>query len=178
MDICREVEPPEVVFPDGVRVACHLYPAGLRRRPGRRAEPAGRRNERSGRTGGRLDAGVIGPSATACTGMTELLRLEGLEVHFPIRGGLVDTLARRPVGVVRAVDGIDLTIERGEVLGLVGESGSGKTTTGRVIVKLTRQTAGKIVFDGRDVTDLWGDEPAARPTDAGSRSSSRTPTRR
>ncbi len=87
--------------------------------------------------------------------MTELLRIENLEVHFPVRGSFVDTLARRPTGAIRAVDGIDLTIERGEVLALVGESGSGKTTTGRVIVKLTRQTAGKVVFDGRDVSDLW-----------------------
>ena len=86
----------------------------------------------------------------------ELLRLRGLEVHFPIRGGgLGDLVSRRPKGVVHAVDGIDLDLRRGEVLALVGESGSGKTTTGRVIVKLTRQTAGRVEFDGQDVSDRW-----------------------
>jgi len=93
--------------------------------------------------------------------VSSILRLRGLEVHFPVRGGFGDTLLRRARLVVRAVDGIDLDLVRGEVLALVGESGSGKTTTGRVIVKLTRQTAGTVEFEGEDVSNLWSG-PALR----------------
>jgi oligopeptide/dipeptide ABC transporter ATP-binding protein len=86
----------------------------------------------------------------------DLLSVEGLQVHFPVRGGVLDFLLRRSRGVVRAVDGIDLSIRKGEILALVGESGSGKTTTGRVVVKLTRQTKGRVLFEGQDVSALWG----------------------
>ncbi|HEX5827945.1 MAG TPA: ABC transporter ATP-binding protein, partial [Candidatus Limnocylindrales bacterium] len=74
----------------------------------------------------------------------------------PVRRSLGGILRNEPTNYVRAVDGIDLDIRRGEILALVGESGSGKTTTGRVVVKLTRQTAGRITFAGQDVSALWG----------------------
>ncbi|HET7030009.1 MAG TPA: ABC transporter ATP-binding protein [Candidatus Limnocylindrales bacterium] len=102
------------------------------------------------------------PAVAGAEPAEELLRLDDLHVDFAIRGGLLDSLSGRAKAVVRAVDGIDLTIHKGEILGLVGESGSGKTTTGRVIVKLTRQTAGTVTFDGRDVSRLWGTR-ALRP---------------
>ena len=80
-----------------------------------------------------------------------LLEVRGLKVHFPVTEG---AFARRQIGAVKAVDGIDLTIRRGETLGLVGESGCGKTTTGRCILRLERPTSGEIRFDGVDLATL------------------------
>ena len=79
----------------------------------------------------------------------ELLRVEDLKQHFKQRGGLL-----RSAPPVRAVDGVSFTIRAGETLGLVGESGCGKSTTGRSIIRLLEPTAGKIIFQGQDITHL------------------------
>jgi oligopeptide transport system ATP-binding protein len=80
-----------------------------------------------------------------------LLTVRGLKVHFPIEKGL---LFRRKVGSVRAVDGVDLDIRRGEALGLVGESGCGKSTTAMAIAQLQPVTAGKIFFEQEELGAL------------------------
>jgi oligopeptide/dipeptide ABC transporter ATP-binding protein len=79
-----------------------------------------------------------------------LLQAEGLAKHFPVRSGLL----QRTTAHVRAVDGVDLTVRRGETLGLVGESGSGKSTTGRLVLRLIEATAGRLRFDGTDLREL------------------------
>ena len=82
-----------------------------------------------------------------------LIEVRGLTVHFPFRQGG----AFWRTTWLRAVDGIDLTIERGEALGLVGESGCGKSTTGRGILQLHRPTSGSVKFDGVELTALRGE---------------------
>jgi len=85
-----------------------------------------------------------------------VISVRGLHVHFPLRRSLGDVLRRRPAAVVRAVDGVDLDIGRGEIVALVGESGSGKTTTGRALVRLAPITAGSLQLEGQDVTGVTG----------------------
>ncbi|MFI5012014.1 MAG: ABC transporter ATP-binding protein [Hyphomicrobiales bacterium] len=80
-----------------------------------------------------------------------LIRAEALAKHYPIVSG---ALWSRPVGTVRAVDGVSFAIARGETLALVGESGCGKSTTGRLLMRLVEPTSGEIRFDGLDVVKL------------------------
>jgi peptide/nickel transport system ATP-binding protein len=81
-----------------------------------------------------------------------LVEVRNLAQFFPVTGGVL----HRKVGEVKAVDDVSFTIRRGETLGLVGESGCGKTTVGRTLLRLIEPTAGRIVFDGTDITDLPG----------------------
>src|SRR5215468_7756112 len=87
---------------------------------------------------------------TPATTGTTLVDVKGLKVHFPIKGGLLG----RTVAQVKAVDGVDMFIRKGETLGLVGESGCGKSTTGRAILQLIKPTEGSVKLDGVELTRL------------------------
>lgn len=83
----------------------------------------------------------------------EILSVQDLTQHFPIREGV---FFRKKVGVVRAVDGINLAIQQGETLGIVGESGCGKSTLARTVLRLLKPTRGQIIFEGQNIT-TWSE---------------------
>ena len=153
---CREENPPLVPVDGGSAHLSALPLLGGADRPQVQvlARRPARRWRSSERPPGRPAGGASGE---------EILRVEELVKHFPIRAGLF----KRTVGQIHAVDGVDLSIQAGETLGLVGESGCGKTTLSRTLIKLTEPTSGKIIFNGRDITRLEAPADARRsPRDA------------
>jgi oligopeptide/dipeptide ABC transporter ATP-binding protein len=98
------------------------------------------------------------PEATAGGAATgappPLLEVSDLQVHFALRGGVMQRFTGRNSGAVKAIDGVSFSLRRGEVLGVVGESGSGKTTLGRAILRTVPTTGGRISLDGLDITTL------------------------
>ncbi len=86
--------------------------------------------------------------------MTEpILEVSGLVKHYPLTQGI---LFKKQVGSVKAVDGVDFALRRGETLGIVGESGCGKSTVAKMLVNLERPTEGRIRYKGEDITKLSG----------------------
>lgn len=86
-----------------------------------------------------------------------ILKVNNLKMYFPIKRGVI----QRVVGQVHAVDDVSFEVYKGETLGLVGESGCGKTTTGRTILKLYEPSGGNVVFEGKDLVSLHGEEMRA-----------------
>ncbi len=84
---------------------------------------------------------------------TPLLEVENLAKHYPVKRGIV---LAKTIGTVRAVDGVSFALAKGETLALVGESGCGKSTTARLVLRLIEPTAGRVKFEGVDITDMEG----------------------
>jgi peptide/nickel transport system ATP-binding protein len=89
--------------------------------------------------------------------VNEILSLIDISKWFPVQKSFLERLLAKEKLFVKAVDGVSLTVQRGETLALVGESGCGKTTLGRLIVKLIDPTSGRLIFNGTDITNLRGE---------------------
>lgn len=134
LDICR-TRPPLEQSAEGRWVRCHRWPEIVRGEIGLTGEEK---------------AGVQALDQAALE-RESLLKVRGLTRHFPVRRTLGEVLRREPPAPVRAVDGVNLGIQKGRTLGLVGESGSGKTTLARIIIGLENRDAGTIDLMGVDI---------------------------
>ena len=136
MDICRTRDPNLLSLDNVHRVACVLYDEKV-----------------MGRMVSSREVGQISPARPRTDrgeNMAALIAMHGVRLWFPIKRGLL----KKTVGYVRAVDGIDLLIQKGQTLALVGESGCGKTTLGKAVIQLLRPTDGTVEYDGEDLTML------------------------
>jgi oligopeptide transport system ATP-binding protein len=95
------------------------------------------------------------PTSTSSASNEVLVDVNGLKIYFPVMAGFI---VSRKIAENKAVDGITFNVKRGETVGLVGESGCGKSTTGRAILQLYKPTGGQIIFDGKDMSSLRGEE--------------------
>lgn len=145
MEGCKRIEPAlKADNKEGHLVACHLFDKEFMKEP--HARPAGKMREPVTDFSKIKEPKVIAPSP--------ILEVKGLKVHYPVKKGIF----KRTVGYVKAVDTIDLSINRGETLALVGESGCGKTTTGKAIMQLIDATEGSVLLNGKDITGLSAEE--------------------
>lgn len=152
--LCDVTSPRPVALADGRLVRCHLRDPEIENFPPQAVEPvtdtAPDPDAAEGTTAHTAGNGTAAKPAQSESEGVELdeplLQVRDLEVHFPIKSGFFG----RTTGKVHAVDGVDLTIRRGETLGLVGESGCGKTTLGRTIVRALDPTSGSITYQGEN----------------------------
>lgn len=140
--LCHERTPEWTGVGEGQGVRCHLYQESRIQEQGFRIQGEAQKNQLSA-----TSSRIPNPESS-------LLQVKNLQVHFPIRKGIL----QRVVGSVKAVDGVSLEIKPGQTLALVGESGCGKTTLGKALLQLIRPTAGSVQFAGRELIGLAGNE--------------------
>ncbi|MBI3044580.1 MAG: ABC transporter ATP-binding protein [Betaproteobacteria bacterium] len=159
-DLCRKSTPGLYDAGNGQVARCHLYAPGAAREAGggrREAEVGGEQRGTSREPRAASREGDQSP----VTSHQSLLEVSDLKVHFPVHRGLF----KRVVAHVKAVDGVSLTIESGQTLGLVGESGCGKTTVGKGILRLVEPSGGAVLFDGADLARMTRGELRPRRKD-------------